>query len=148
MKPTDPHNTTTNTPIHNISALVTNAEYVSREKLLRHGQIVAIMDVLIFLFLAGVSRAPYLCLIAPYPLLTVIGLRKRRESYLKCCVGYHLASIFLRITLIILSSHNVGFILWGILSLAVNCLALYYNYTIAKQMVDGHSVVEMVPTYP
>lgn len=138
-------------PRHSIGGmadLLANAEYVERERTRRRAQIVSISDIVVFLLLSVFSRAPYLCLVAPYPILTIIGLRKQRPSYLRCCVGYHLASVFLRLTLMVLSRHNTGLILWGCFSLLLNGAGLYYNYVLARQMIQQQSTVEMINTYP
>lgn len=137
-----------NKSLEGFSSLVQNAEYVNREKTLRRAQIVSVSDFVVFLLMASFSTAPYLSLISPYPLITIIGLRRRNESFLRCSVGYHFASFFLRITLIILKRSNIGFILWGCFSLCLNIAAIYYNYILAKDLVRDKNTIEMVKTYP
>jgi hypothetical protein len=133
-----------NNNVSGISALVQNAEYAKREKLLRRTQIVSGADFLVFLLMASFSTVPYLSLISPYPLITIIGLRKNNESFLRCSVGYHLASFFLRITLMVLKKSNIGFIIWGCISLGLNTAAIYYNYVLGREMVEDKQTIEMV----
>ena len=137
-----------NTSTSGISALVQNAEFVKRERLLRRAQIISGADFLVFLLMASFSTIPYLSLISPYPLITIIGLRKNNASFLRCSVGYHLASFFLRITLMILEKSNVGVIIWGCISLSLNTAAIYYNYVLGREMVNDKQTVELVKTYP
>ena len=124
-------------PFHNsIAMLMDNAKYVSRERLVRRAQATWILDSLVFFILATCSTFPYVAIVAPYPLLSIVGLRRREESYLRCSIGYQFASVWMRLALIFLSKDNVGFIIWGCGSLLLNFLSGYFNYVIAKEIVS------------
>ena len=124
-------------PFHtSIATLMDNAKYVSRERLVRRAQATWVIDSLVFFILATCSTFAYVAIVAPYPLLSIVGLRRREESYLRCAIGYQFASVWMRLALIFLSKDNVGFILWGCVSLILNFVGGYYNYVIAKEIVS------------
>jgi hypothetical protein len=116
--------------------LMDNALYVSREKLMRRAQAIWVLDSIVFFILATCSTFPYVAIVSPYPLLSIVGLRRKEESYFRCAIGYQFASVWMRLALIFLAKDNAGFILWGCGSLLLNFVGGYYNYVIAKDIVS------------